>query len=806
MQLEPQDLYEKLEFDKVLRLIEAECLGELGRTEVQKIQPLTRKAKIDRLLKEVEEFKRSIDNNDRFPITSYADINRDLELLKVPDFVLPEEALGRVNIVLRFVHDIVKYFNDDRRELYPGLHDIISELVFDSSLIDEIEKVIDEEGEIRTDASPKLQKIRKNIGAKQKELDKQFRLVINEYRNKGWLSDNVESFRNGRRVLSVPSEHKRKIRGIIHDESATGKTAFIEPEAIIGINNDIFDLEQEEKREIYRILKELSAVLRPYAPNMEEYLRILVRYDVIQAKAKIAVRMLANKPRLREKPIFSFQEAYHPLLLLKNNEVGKVTVPFDMKLFKPNRLLVLSGPNAGGKSITMKAVGLLQLMLQSGLLVPVHEESEMGIFHKIFSDIGDQQSLEDDLSTYSSRLRNMKIFLEHADRQTLILIDEFGAGTDPKIGGAIAEAILKEFNHRKLFGVITTHFSNLKIFAYKTKGIVNGSMAFDREHLAPTFQLRIGKPGSSYAFEIAEKSGLTKEIMEYAKHRTGENEKAVDQLLVDLQQEKQELEEKMAKILDKEEQLDKLIRNYDHLHTELEVRRKRVKLEAKEQALQQVARENKELENLIREIKERQKEKQPVDLEENLEKAKEVAAKVKKERQKIGQEVTVLRDQVYYTPTAKERKKGPIKVGDYVKLRTGGATGQVESIEKDKAVVQMGLMRMTARIKDLQHAGEPLNVQKTQSVNTDTITQNSSFQSKIDIRGMRFEEAYKVLEDFFDQALMVGATQLRVIHGKGNGILRNAVQTKLKEYNLNTTTTHPEPEFGGDGVSIIDIE
>ncbi len=795
MQLEPKDVYEKLEFDKVLRLIEVECLGELGKNQVRQIRPITRKAQIDRMLREVEEFKRTIDNNDRFPISSYADISRDLELLKVPDFVLPEEALGRINIVLRFVHEIISYFNDDRRALYPGLHDIISELVFDSSLIDEIERVIDEEGNIRADASPKLQKIRKNIGAKQKEMDKQFRSVINEYRNKGWLTDNVESFRNGRRVLSVPAEHKRKIRGIIHDESSTGKTAFIEPEAIIGINNDIFDLEQEEKREIYRILKELSAVLRPYAPNIESYQKIQVRYDVIQSKAKIAVRMSANKPRLREKPIIGFQEAYHPLLLLKNKDGGKVTVPFDMKLFKPNRLLLLSGPNAGGKSITMKAVGLLQLMLQSGMLVPVHEESEMGVYNKIFADIGDQQSLEDDLSTYSSRLQNMKTFLDHADRQTLILIDEFGAGTDPKIGGAIAEAILREFNFKKVFGVITTHFSNLKIFAYKTKGIVNGSMAFDKEHLAPTFQLGIGKPGSSYAFEIASKSGLNKEVMEYAKHRTGANEKAVDQLLVDLQQEKAELEEKMAKILGKEEQLDKLIRNYDHLHKELEVRRKRVKLEAKEQALQQVARDNKELENLIREIKEKQ----------NLEEAKKAAVKVKEERKKIKEEVVTLRDQVFYTPTAKERKKGPIKVGDYVKLRTGGATGQVESLEKGKAVIQMGLMRMTAKVKDLQHASEPLDVQQSRSVNTDTITQNTSFQSKIDIRGMRMEEAYKVLEDFFDQALMVGASQLRVIHGKGNGVLRKAVQMKLKEYDMDVTMSHPEQEFGGDGVSIIDI-
>ncbi|MEL7119675.1 MAG: Smr/MutS family protein, partial [Bacteroidota bacterium] len=716
-------------------------------------------------------------------------------MLEVVDYVLPEESIARINIILRFVDEIIKYFTPERIELYPVLHDIISDLSFQSSLIDAIEKVLDEEGNIKPDASPRLAKIRKNIGAKQKEMDKQFRVIINDYRSKGWLTDNVESFRNGRRVLSVPSEHKRKIRGIIHDESTTGKTSFIEPEQIIGINNDIFDLEQEEKREIYRILKELSATLRPYAPFMYDYQKLLVRFDVIQSKAKIAIRMDAVRPRLREKPTFGYMKAYHPLLLLKNREVEKVTVPFDLVLHKPNRILLLSGPNAGGKSVTMKAVGLLQLMLQSGMLLPVDEESEVGIFKKIFADIGDQQSLEDDLSTYSSRLRNARTFLEEADRNTLLLIDEFGSGTDPKIGGAIAEAMLFELNKAKLFGVITTHFSNLKIFAYKVKGIVNGAMNFDKDSLEPTFEMRIGRPGSSYAFEIAQKIGLSDELMDMAKNRTGKNEKAVDQLLVDLQKERQEIEEKMALMMEKEEKLDKLIRNYDHLHHELEVRRKRMKLEAKEVELQKTAQDNKYLEKLIREIKESQ----------NVEKAKELAKKVKEEREQLNTEVSTLREQVYYKPTPLDRKKGPIKVGDHVKLRTGGATGQVESIEKGKAVIQMGLMRITAKVKDLQHANAPLEVKQERSINTQTITQNAGFQSKIDIRGMRMEEADRILEDFFDQALMINATHLRVVHGKGSGILRKAVQNKLKEYKIDYSLKHPEPELGGDGVTIIEL-
>ncbi|HQU61133.1 MAG TPA: endonuclease MutS2, partial [Saprospiraceae bacterium] len=403
------------------------------------------------------------------------------------------------------------------------------------------------------------------------------------------------------------------------------------------------------------------------------------------------------------KPHFGIIKGRHPLLYLKNKKLGRPTVPFDFQLFGGNRILMLSGPNAGGKSITLKSVGLMQLMLQSGLLIPVMDGSEVGIFQQLFADIGDQQSIEDDLSTYSSRLENMRNFLEKAGPETLVLIDEFGSGTDPKIGGAIAEAILKELNERKVFGVITTHYSNLKIYAFKARGIVNGSMYFDKESLSPTYELQVGRPGSSYAFEIAQKSGLNKKVLDYAKHRTGKNEKAVDQLLVDLQQEKQELEEQLRQMKDQQDKLDKLIKNYEQLHRDLEFRRKKIKLETKEQALQQIARDNKEFERLIREIKEQQ----------NLDKAKEMAVQVKEERQQLVEEVTGLREDIYYQPPKTSVGEKVIQVGDYVKLRTGGATGLVESIDRNKATVQIGEMRMTIKLRDLQHAKAPLDVQSS---------------------------------------------------------------------------------------------
>ena len=796
MQLLPKDLFEKLEFDKVLHLLEQECMGEPGRVLVRELAPSDRKSQIEVALSEAQEFVRSIEHNDHFPVRAYESVDEELEMLKVEGYVLPIKGLQNLNLILLFTRDVFRFFNARRRETYPTLYKVIREVSFNEDLIKAIEGVIDEEGNIRPDASPELMRIRRQLGSKQKELEQKFRVIINQYRSKGWLTDNVESFRNGRRVLSVPSEHKRSIRGIIHDESTTGKTAFIEPEGIIEINNDIFDLETDEKREIYRILRELSAELRPYREDIRVYQEILIHFDFVQAKARLARQMNAVMPKtLFSRPHFGIKQGRHPLLYLKNKRLDKVTVPFDFVLFKGNRILMLSGPNAGGKSITLKSIGLMQLMLQAGLLVPVGEESEMGIFKALFADIGDQQSIEDDLSTYSSRLENMRNFLERSDQESLVLIDEFGSGTDPKIGGAIAESILKQLNEQRIYGVITTHYSNLKIYAFKTKGIVNASMNFDKDTLSPTYELQVGRPGSSYAFEIAEKSGLSQKILNYAKHRTGKNEKAVDQLLVELQQEKQEAEEKLAELTDKQKKLDALIKNYEQLHKELEYRRKKVKLEAKEWALQQTSRDNREMENLIREIKEQQ----------NLEKAKRISQQVKQQRGKLAEQVTDLREKIYYEPTEKDKKKEAIKAGDFVKMKTGGATGTVESIEKNRAVVRMGDMRMTIKLRDLQHANAPLEVQSGKSVKAETSTDTASFQPKLDIRGMRYEEALKVVEDFVDQALIANAAHLEIVHGKGSGALREAVRRKLREYNVPMDITHPPQERGGDGVTLVEM-
>ncbi len=793
MQLVPKDFYEKLEFDKIIQLLLRYGMGAPGIERLKTLEPVTDLIVIDRWLKETSEFRASMEEKTHFPLSNYTDISEYLQHLEVIDYVMPIEALQEINVIIVSIHQIKKYFSFARREAFPQLSLLIKDLIFDEALIKSITSVIDEHGEIRPDASPELQKIRKKINSKNIELDKRFRKLVTEYRQNGWLTESAESIRNGRRVLSVPAEHKRKIRGIIHDESATGKTTFIEPEVIIAINNDIFDLEKAEQREIYRILKELSTTLRPYIPQLASYLEVIIEYDIIQAKANLARQYDGVRPKLRTAAHIQIKEAYHPLLFLKNKDTKKETVPFSLKFSEGNRILLLSGPNAGGKSITMKSVGLLQVMVQAGLLVPVNEESEFGIFQKLFADIGDSQSLEDDLSTYSSRLQNMRAFLRSADDQSLVLIDEFGSGTDPKIGGAIAEGILKILNQKKVFGVITTHYSNLKMYAYKNKGIVNAAMDFDNESLRPTYNLRVGRPGSSYAFEIAEKVGLDRSVLTYAKTKAGKNEKAVDELLIDLQREKKQLEEQVEEMLAREKKLEKLIKNYESLHKDLEFKRKKIKLEEKEKSLQTAAGNNKAFEKLIREIKE----------DKNLDKAKELAAKVKEERKELVENVSNLREDLYYQEDAKSQKE--IKVGDFVKLKTGGATGTVDSIKKGKAVVLMGLMKMTTNLRDLQLANEPLDIKSKKSVQTDISSSASKFESKLDLRGLYREEAIQRVEEFVDKAIISNATHLRIVHGKGNGILRNAVKKKLREYKAITKVSHPAHNDGGDGVTVVEL-
>ncbi len=797
MELAPKDTYQKLEFDKIINLVEGYCLGELGQTYFRDLRPSHSPSQIKTWLQEVYEYTQTSENNHNFPLAAYASIQADLRMLSIQDYVLSVDSLRKVANTLLVCYEVYSFFEKRKaaRNLYPALYDIVRVVDFDKELLTEINRVIDEEGNIKHTASPELMRIARMQSSKRQELDKTFRKIIVHYQSKGWLKDNVESFRNGRRVLAVPAERKRQVRGIIHDESATGKTVFIEPDGVIDINNDIFDLAQDYKKEIYRILRDLSAMLRPYTAYLAQYEEILIRFDSIQAKAQLATLLNAVRPDIKDKPCYKIRNAYHPLLKIKSQNEGTKIVAFHLEFKNNNRILVLSGPNAGGKSICMKAVGLLQLMAQCGMMIPANEGAEMGVFEQMFVDIGDQQSLEDELSTYSSRLVNAKHFMAHANEKTLVLIDEFGSGTDPKMGGAIAESVLRDLNKKQVFGVITTHYSNLKVFAFENKGLVNGSMIFDKDTLSPTYKMKIGKPGSSYAFEIAFKSGLPKPIINYARKKAGKQNYDLDEILVDLQQERQRTLEAQLKVLEQQKRLDQLIKTYENAFRDLEFQRKKLKLDIKEQEMLGNEKVRKEVQGILKELREEKNK------EKASQKAQSLLSQTKEKRKTIAGKVHQIKEGIY--EVYEQLDEGTIEVGSQVRLRSGGGVGVVSAIQKKEASVEMGNISLTIKIRDLQLIKNPLITEKIATVKTDTLTKQAQFEPLMDIRGMRHEEALDSIQEFLDAALVSSASEVKIIHGKGTGILRRMVTKKLREYPNIGHTYHPEANQGGDGVTIV---
>jgi len=789
----PAEAPEKLELNKIILLVQEMCLSDVAREHIANSPFLQNVQQINVALSEIAEMKDILIEDGSLPLTDYQAIDADIALLSKEGYVLDLESIIRIDKVLSNYFSFDDFFGKEKRKTYDHLYALLKGSEIDPGLRNVISKIIDEEGEVRRNASSTLSSIYKEIDQKSRETNKVFNRIVSDFKNKGMLADIDESYRHGRRVLAVPAEQKRKISGIIHDESGTGKTVFIEPQSVVLLNNEILELESDKRKEIYKILKDLCDRLRPGAHDLGLAFEFVKEIDVLLAKARFAIKLNAIKPVLVGAPTLELKNAYHPLLYLKQKGTADKTIPFDLELFGNNRIILISGPNAGGKSITMKAVGLLQLMVQKALLIPVAENSKLGIFKKIFTDIGDQQSIEDDLSTYSSRLLNMKNFLLKADESTLVLIDEFGSGTDPKIGGAIAEGILNALVRNKIYGVITTHYSNLKIYAYKTKGLVNGAMHFDDKELKPTYQLMIGKPGSSFAFEIAEKIGLQHYVIKYAKHKTGKNERAIDNLLINLQREKKAIEGKLTSLENKESNLDKLIKNYTALQRELEYKRKKYKLEQKEFALQKSNEVQKEIDKVMQEIKSKNK---------NVQAIQSSSKKHQAKRKKVAQEVKEIKQELFYK---EDYKVTDFKEGDFVKLRTGGMSGMIKRINKKVADVQTGNMTVRIPLVDLAPSKEPLDINPTRRITTDVSGSSSGFASKVDIRGYRHNEAISFLEEFMDRALVANASRLEILHGKGNGILKRVVHQKLKEYNDVKEISHPAEDAGGDGITLVSL-
>ena len=786
----PEDIKQKLEFDKILEKLSNHCLGEPARERVLDLRPFDKLRKIERMLDEIQEYQKSQDLGYHFPLSHYSSISDELVLLSKVDYVLDVEQYLSIYEHIRNISEIKSFFREgERAENLPLLFQISEQIEIQPEILKLFEAIFSEDGKIKPTASPELSRIFKAIGSKERELNKVFVQIVERYKRSGYLTDNYESVKNSRRVLSVFSEYKRKVKGVIHDESSTGKTVFIEPEEILTINNELFEFEGLKRQEIYRILRALSAELRPYLSEFDLWQKILIRYDVIRAKALFARTYNGKRPELTETNQLDLRNVFHPLLFLHNAELEKETIPFNCALNAEQRLLVISGPNAGGKSVTLKAAGLNQLMIQSGLLVPVDENSVFPVFQKIMIDIGDQQSIEGDLSTYSSRLLHMKHFVEQANKRTLILIDEFGSGSDPKIGGAIAEAILHKLVSRKCFGLITTHYSNIKNYAYKSKNILNGAMLFDNEALQPSYMLKVGQPGSSFAYELAKKIGMPEEILEYASKKTGKESETIDKLLIDLQNEKKALDETLLEAYDEKRRLAKLIENYEKMKGDLDIRRKKMKKEAKEKAYLNMSDAEKEIQKLIKKAKASEA---PAEL-------KDIAKTVKKLREDTREEIKDLSDVIFEEAVQKVKD---LQVGQFVKLKSGGEAGKVIDFNDKKVKLEMGMLKFEVPRSEILLALEPINT-KTKSVVTDTVNNPYAMETQLDIRGYSKSEAEASVQEFFDNALMSSVARLKILHGKGSGVLKKVVWSKAKEYKDIKKIWHPEEEFGGHGVSFV---
>ena len=702
MKFFPESTLVQLEYEKVKSLLAAYCRTEFAKDKANNLRIHTKKEFIETELQQSHEFKLLMQNAQYFPNDFILNLHKDLKLISIPGAVLNGEQFLHIKKLAHNTGDIFRWFDNERRVAYPALAKVIEHTYYEKVIIELIDEILDETGQVKDTASIELGDIRMNLYRKRNELRRVFDRIVSKLNKLGHLADIEESFMNGRRVLAVFAEQKRMIKGILHGESDSRKTTFIEPEETTGLNNDIFSLENDERKEVYRILRVLTQKLSVYASLLKIYHDIAGEFDFIRAKAKLAIDVGGNYPQLYDKAHVNLIQAYHPLLLLYNQNNNKPTIPVDINLNDKNRILVISGPNAGGKTVTLKTVGLLQLMLQSGLLVPVHPNSEMGIFKQIMIHIGDTQSLEFELSTYSSHLKNMKHFMENANGKTLFFIDELGSGSDPNLGGAFAEVIMEELAHKHAFGIVTTHYLNLKVMANKVPGIINGAMQFDENNLLPLYKLIIGKPGSSYTFSIAERIGLEKRLIEKARKLVDDDHFSLDKLLNRTEQDLQ--------IINKDKiELQKLIKENERLKKEMQ------QVLDKEKHLQEIERlrhQNKISEEKLSYLK---------DMERRL-KSMVIEWRKTEDKGKVVQMIhALLFNQKEKIIVNKQQKKldekfkevgGEIVVGAKVKMKKNRQVAIVKEIRGKKAVVQLGLMPMTVELSDLIAVVEKLTETK----------------------------------------------------------------------------------------------
>jgi DNA mismatch repair protein MutS2 len=691
MKIFPESALTQLEFDKIKALLAEHGNTEYARAKALDLRIHTRRDYILLELRQAHEFKILLQNGVYFPNDYTLNLAKELKLLGIPGAVLAGEQFMQVRKLAETLQSIFRWFDAERRIAYPALARVIEHTRYEKSIISGIDEVLDESGTVRDNASEELANIRMSLFRKRNELRRAFDRILSKLGKSGYVADIEESFLNGRRVMAIFAEHKRQVKGILHGESDTRRTSFIEPEETIELNNDVFSLEHAESREVYRILRELTSKLSVHAPLLQGWHDLVGEFDFIRAKARLAGDMNANFPLLTDTAHVHLRQAYHPLLYLYNLKSKKPTIPIDITLDEKDRLLVISGPNAGGKTVTMKTVGLLQLMIQSGLLVPVHPDSEMGIFKQLMIHIGDTQSLEFELSTYSSHLKNMKYFMENANGKTLFFIDELGSGSDPNLGGAFAEVILEELVRKHSFGIVTTHYLNLKVMANKTAGIINGAMAFDEMNLQPLYKLIIGKPGSSYTFSIAERIGLEPRLIARARTLVDEDHFKLDKLLNRTEQDLRQLEQR-------ERDLHKLVKENERLKKEMEAL---IHREKHDQQVELLRHQNKITEERVAYLKEMERKLKQIlfdwrKADDKNEVIRQMQTLLFKQKEKQVNEKVKKKFDAKYTELG-----GEAQLGNKVMMRQNHQVGIVKEIRGKKAIVQVGLVPITVELSGL---------------------------------------------------------------------------------------------------------
>lgn len=796
-----KELENKLEFNQIKTCIYNYCLSTMGQAHADAIKFSNDPDTIQQLLHQNNEFKTIIEEGSYFPSSHYIDISPYLDQAITPGTFLEPEALLDLRNCMATINECLRFLKDNKTR-FPHLFALTHEVTIGRQLLKSIDGIIDEKANVKDNASSNLKETRAVIRKEKAALRDKIQTILQKNKEKGYTESDAEvTIRGGRLVIPVWAEYKRKLKGFIHDESATGQTAFIEPEEVLGSNNKIKALSHEEQREITRILTRLTDLLRPNIPALRNALAFLGEIDLIRAKAMLASSLDARLPGMENRAVIAMQKAVHPLLYLHHKKLNKDTVPLDLHLNEQNSILLISGPNAGGKSVCLKTAGLLQYMLQCGLMVPAHEASVFGIFNNIFIDIGDEQSIENDLSTYSSHLAKMKEMVEKANTSDLILIDELGTGTDPVYGGAIGEAVLEYLNDKKVYGIVTSHYSNMKHFASNTPGIINGAMLYDDEKLEPLFQLSIGNPGSSFAFEIAEKTGLPTQIIEKAKNKVGEKQINIDKLLQQVEKDKQQLENKQQEVEKIRKNLKKTASEYEDLKKFTEKRNQEIINKAKAEARLLIKDTNKKIEKALKAVKEPEaKDTQKEALHQQKAELDELKTEIAPEPQKTAS-------------SAKNTvQNAPLRKGDYVELEDQPGVMKILNLYEKEAEVAWGEFKSIVKRKRLRKALKQEDQTRSPEKQSSHKGQfqlhhkGANFSTTLNIRGKRVEEALQALQPFIDNAIMLGEKQLYIIHGKGNGILREAVRNHLKAYPQVEAMKDEHVEQGGTGVTIVQLK